>query len=429
MNQEAFVNIAGLVCRLSGNTALDGVTLTIESGALFGLVGPNGAGKTTLLRAMAGAVGPDSGTVLVAGLAPHSTPPPELARVMAVLPQHPAAPAGMTVRETVAWGRNPHLGRLSPSGKRDRLAVSEALLRTRTSRLADRPVDELSGGERHRVMIARALAQSPRILLLDEPTVHLDIGHQVEIMETLKSLASEGMTVVAALHDLNLAAAYCDRLALLSRGRLLACGAPSEVLTPDLIQQAYGTSVSVRVNRATGRPYLVASAPVSPAESGPKVHVVCGGGTGADALAHLARSGYRVSVGVLHVMDADDEAARALGLRVVEEAPFSPIGAGAAAEATRLARGADVVLVAPVPIGPGNLRNLDVAQSALDAGVPVVVVGSTAGGDFAGGAAAERIAGLIAKGARLADDLWAALEAIGVLAPLAGKDRESEEDV
>ncbi len=424
MPQDSLVSIAGLVCRLAGRTALDGVTLSIEPGSLFGLVGPNGAGKTTLLRAVAGAVGPESGTVLVAGFIPHATPPPELARVMAALPQHPSAPGGMTVQEIVAWGRSPHLGRLRPLGEKDREAVDEALARTGTSGLADRMVAQLSGGERHRVMIARALAQSPRILLLDEPTVHLDIGHQVEIMETLRSITRRGTTAVAALHDLNLAAAYCDGLALLSRGRLISQGTPSQVLTPSLIQEAYGTGVAVRMNSATGRPYLVAAAPAVATETGPCVHVICGGGTGADALAHLVRSGYRVSVGVVHVMDADDEAARLLGLRVVEEAPFSPISADAAAEASRLARGADAVLVAPVPIGPGNLRNLDVAEAALDGGVPVVVVGASAGGDFAAGLAGKRILELVAKGACLTEDLGTALAAVARAAPVVAHRQE-----
>jgi iron complex transport system ATP-binding protein len=355
------------------------------------------------------------GTVLVAGLDPRTTPAAELARTMAVLPQRPGAPAGVSVREAVAWGRTPHLGRLSSLGPDDVRAIDDALKQTGTMDLADRPVDALSGGELHRVLIARALAQTPRILLLDEPTVHLDISHQVEVMELLRRLARGGLTVIAALHDLNLAATYCDRMALLAGGRLLATGEPSAVVRPDLILQAYGASVTVRTNPATRRPYLVVSGPPAPRGGGPRVHVICGGGSGSEALARFVELGYRVTVGVVHVMDSDDETARTLGLQVVEEAPFSPVGAEAVASAAVLAGAAQAVLVAPVPFGPGNLGNLEVAAAALAKGVPVVIVDGIADRDFSGGVAAARAAEMVAAGAQTAPDLAAAVASVARL--------------
>lgn len=412
------IEIAGLVCRLGAITALDGVTLTIAPGTLFGLVGPNGSGKTTLLRAVAGAVAPHAGTVLVAGRASHAVPAPQMARLLAILPQHPVVVAGMTVREAVAWGRHPHLGYLSRPGRADLQVVDEALEQTGTLALADRAMETLSGGERQRALLARALAQTPGVLLLDEPTAHLDIGHQVEVMDLLRALARRGLVVVAALHDLTLASAYCDRMALLSRGRLLAAGAPSDVVQPALIRQAYGARVAVRRHPATGRPYLAAAGNAGDDATGPAVHVICGGGSGAEILARCAEAGCRVSVGVVHVMDTDDAVARELGLRVIEEAPFSPVGAAALAEATAAALAADAVLIAPVPIGPGNLRNLDVAEAALAAGVPVVMVEGMAGRDFTGGAATAAAARLVAGGARVVSDLSAALEALARIAPV-----------
>jgi iron complex transport system ATP-binding protein len=418
VDHDARIIVAGLACRLGGIAALRGVSLTIPARTLFGVAGPNGAGKTTLLRALAGAIGPDVGTVLVDGREPSTTSASALARMMAVLPQRPVAPAGLTVREAVAWGRGPHLGRLSRLRAEDLRAVDAALAQTGTLTLATRPVDALSGGERHRVLIARALAQSPRILLLDEPTVHLDISYQMEAMELLRRLAAEGLTIVAALHDLNLAAAYCDRMALLSGGRLLACGEPAEVLRPDLIRQAYGTAVVVRTNPGTGRPYLVISSPPAVSTSGPRVHVICGGGVGTDLLRRCVEAGYRVSVGVVHVMDTDDETARALGLQVIEEAPFSPVGQEAVAAATAAACAAAAVVVAPVPLGPGNLRNLEVAASALAHRVPVIAVGGVASRDFTGGEASARVAGLVEAGALLVPDLQAAFSALARLAPV-----------
>ncbi len=420
MEETIRIEIAGLTCRLSGVAALRDVTLTVPPAALFGVVGPNGAGKTTLLRAIAGAIGPAAGVVLVGGRDPSSTPAPALARMMAILPQHPLAPAGMTVREAVAWGRAPHMGRLARPGERDLEAIDNALTQTGTLPLAGRAVDALSGGERHRVLIARALAQSPRVLLLDEPTVHLDISHQVAIMDLLHAQAARGLTVVAALHDLNLAAAYCDRLALLSAGRVLACGEPADVLNPSLVREAYGAPFAVRINPATGRPYLVVAGAggAGGRAPGPRVHVICGGGSGSPALTRWTEAGYRVSVGVVHVMDTDDETARALGLEVIEEAPFSPVGREAVGAAAAAARAAAVVVVAPMPLGPGNLSNLEVAEAALAAGVPVIMVDGVAARDFTGGLATEAAGRLAARGARTVPDLRAAFEMLTHIAPV-----------
>jgi iron complex transport system ATP-binding protein len=261
MTPRPSIEITDLTCRLGGVVALDGVTLTVNPAEVCGLIGPNGAGKTTLLRAIGGALAPGQGRVTVEGRAPDAISPAELARLVAVLPQRPVSPRGVTVREAVAWGRAPHLGRLARLGAHDLRVVDAVLARVSLTGLADRVLHDLSGGEHHRALIARALAQEPKILLLDEPTVHLDLGHQLEVMTLLRALADEGLTVVAALHDLNLAAMYCDRLALLHRGRLLASGTASEVLRPDLIAGAYGATVRVDVRPHNGRPYVVLDRP------------------------------------------------------------------------------------------------------------------------------------------------------------------------
>ncbi len=240
MGDAPSIDIRDLHCRFDARVALDSVTFSVPPGALVGLVGPNGAGKTTLLRLMAGLIRPGAGQVLVGGRHPHATPAPEMARLVAVLPQHPVLPTGVSVREAVSWGRLPHLGRLRRPGAEDRRVVEQALVRTDTSALADRDTNTLSGGERQRVLIARALAQAPRVLLLDEPTAHLDLSHQVEVMVVLQALAHDGLAVVAALHDLSLAAGYCDRVAVLASGRLLAFGPPAQVITDGLVAAAYG---------------------------------------------------------------------------------------------------------------------------------------------------------------------------------------------
>ena len=249
VDQATSVDIRSLHYRFDTGAALEGVTLSVPRATLVGLVGPNGAGKTTLLRLIAGLIRPGAGQVLVEGRHPHAAPAPEMARLVAVLPQHPVLPTGVSVREAVSWGRLPHLGRFRRPGAEDRRVVEQALARTETSALADRDTNSLSGGERQRILIARALAQAPRVLLLDEPTAHLDISHQVEVMHVLQTLARDGLAIVAALHDLILAAAYCDRVAILASGQLLAFGPPAQVVTDDLVDAAYGAAAGERWRR------------------------------------------------------------------------------------------------------------------------------------------------------------------------------------
>lgn len=253
---QALIVVAGASVRFAAAAALDGVTLEIVRGEFAGVIGPNGAGKTTLLRAMAGTVPPSAGAVLVDGREASMLPPRERARLLAAVPQVEGPPAGFTVEEAVLMGRTPHLRRLGPVSDHDRERAAAAMRRARVEHLAGRFVETLSGGERQRVLIARALAQDARILLLDEPTAHLDIAVQLEIMDLLAELNQGGMTLVAALHDLNLAAMYCRTLVLLDRGRIVAAGSPQQVLTAQLLQQVYGAAVLVRPHPLTGRPHV-----------------------------------------------------------------------------------------------------------------------------------------------------------------------------
>lgn len=240
----------------SARAALDGVTLRIDAGEFAGIIGPNGAGKTTLLRAIGGVMRPAAGRVLVDGRDVATLSPRDRARLVAVVPQVEGPPAGFTVREAVEMGRTPHLRRLGPATAPDRAQVAEAMRRARVDHLAGRLVETLSGGERQRVLIARALTQDARILLLDEPTAHLDIAVQLEIMELLATLHRGGVTLVAALHDLNLAAAFCRTLFLMDRGRLVASGPPEAVLTAATLGSIYGAEVLVRPHPVGGRPHV-----------------------------------------------------------------------------------------------------------------------------------------------------------------------------
>jgi iron complex transport system ATP-binding protein len=242
------IALDSLSVELGGVRVVDSVSGTVEDGEWVALIGPNGAGKTTLLRAVAGLVRP-RGCVRVGGSAVDALGRRELARRVALVPQTPLMPPEMTVAEYVLLGRTPHLGYLAGESRRDREAADRALVRLDLTRFAGRRLGTLSGGERQRAVLARALAQEAPVLLLDEPTSSLDIGRGQQALELVDSLRrEESLTVLSAMHDLTLAAQYADRLLLLDGGRLVAGGAPADVLRPELIAEHYGAEVRVLVN-------------------------------------------------------------------------------------------------------------------------------------------------------------------------------------
>jgi iron complex transport system ATP-binding protein len=237
--------------------AVDRVSFTARAGELVGLVGPNGAGKSTLVRMVAGLATPSSGTVRLAGLDPAAAPRRAVARVAALVPQEPRIAWPFTVRQAVMMGRAPRQGLLALPSRFDRGAVEGALEACDLLHLAERHLDELSGGERRRVFFARALAQEPRVMLLDEPTAFLDLAHQMAAMRMAEVAAQGGLCVVAVLHDLNLAAASCGRLVVLSRGRVVAEGAPDDVLTAERVHEVWGVRVWRGRNGETGAPIVL----------------------------------------------------------------------------------------------------------------------------------------------------------------------------
>jgi iron complex transport system ATP-binding protein len=239
------LELRSVTVELGGRAVVDGVDAVVGEGEWLALIGPNGAGKTTLLRALARLV-PFSGEIAVRGRLVTELARTELARTVAVVPQEPSTPPWMTVAEYVLLGRTPHLGPLAKEGARDRDAAARALSRLDLLPFAERRLGTLSGGEKQRVVVARALAQEAPIVLLDEPTAALDIGHQQQALDLLDGLREEtGLTLVAAMHDLTLAAQYADRMLLLDAGRVVADGLPLEVLTETTIATHYGAAVDV----------------------------------------------------------------------------------------------------------------------------------------------------------------------------------------
>ncbi|MCW1407738.1 ATP-binding cassette domain-containing protein [Rhizobium sp. 1AS11] len=241
-----FLALSAIDYAIGPKSILSGIDLTLERGRIYGLVGPNGSGKSTLLKIVARQVGPKSGAITFDGKPADDWGSRAFARHVAYMPQFTPATDGMTVRELVALGRFPWHGTLGRFTATDRNMVEEAIVRTELEEFADRLVASMSGGERQRAWIAMMLAQDARCLLLDEPTSALDLAHQASVLSLVKELSHErGLTVIIVLHDINLAARYCDAIIALNRGRITAEGTPSEIMQADTLQSIFGVGMGV----------------------------------------------------------------------------------------------------------------------------------------------------------------------------------------
>ncbi len=239
---------------------LKDISFQANLGEMVGLIGPNGCGKSTIIRALSRVISPSAGKILLDGQDITTLPRNALARLLGVVPQMPLLPSIFTAFEIVLMGRNPHLGLFQYERPSDISIALQAMERTKTDVLAGRRVNELSGGEIQCVLVARVLAQETEVVLLDEPTANLDIGRQVEILDLIKNLCLESnLTVLAAIHDLNLAAQYCDRLLLVNDGRIFAEGTPSEVINPANIREVYGAEGCVYNHPANNMPVVLIS--------------------------------------------------------------------------------------------------------------------------------------------------------------------------
>ncbi|KTS09791.1 ABC transporter ATP-binding protein [Microbacterium testaceum] len=240
-----------------GTTVVPELTVAIPPGSFTVIIGPNACGKSTLLRGLSRLLSPAAGTVVLDGRDISSYPAKEVARRLGLLPQSALAPDGITVADLVGRGRYPHQSLLRQWSSADEAAVKEALDATGTADLSARPVDALSGGQRQRVWVAMVLAQQTDLLLLDEPTTYLDVAHQVELMELFAELNARGRTVVAVLHDLNHAARYASHIVAMRDGRIVAEGAPREVITSERVEEVYGLPNVVIDDPVTGGPLVV----------------------------------------------------------------------------------------------------------------------------------------------------------------------------
>ncbi len=422
MTPSVLYRLSAVQVELSGNPVLGPLDLTLQPGSFVGIVGPNGSGKTTLLRTLTGAVRPVQGEILLNERPLDRYHTLDMARQVGVVPQTFTLDFSFTVEEMVAMGRyarsRPLRGHSGPAhdASPDEDPVAAALRATGLTELAGRPVTQLSGGERQRALIAQTLAQDTPTILLDEPLNNLDLNHQLEIMQLLRALHSRGRTIVVVLHDLNMAAQYCDELLLVDHGLLVARGNPTEVLDECLILEVFKTRVSV--HRQGRRPYFtpIWSEPVAPHTCGDRgsVHVLAGGGAAGPIIEELVTRGFAPSVGIVSVFDADCATAQAYGLQVVSAPPFEPCTDEALREFDRLARQADLIVVAPVYFGAGNLAPLRTALQVAKTGTKVLVIDRPPipDRDMSGGEATRLMAQLVAAGAQAVSDLDRLMEMV-----------------
>jgi cobalamin transport system ATP-binding protein len=362
------------------------VTFRLAAGEMVGLLGPNGAGKSTLLRLGAGLLRPQLGAVCLQGENLLRLSRRAVAQRLAVAPQEFAVQFAYTVRQIVELGRLPHHDLLSIPRREDAQAIEAALVAAGVEHLADRVFNDLSGGERQRVLIALTLAQEAPILLLDEPTAHLDIRFQIDVLDLLLRLNAERkLTVLAALHDLNLAARYFPRL-ILFRETIVADGPPAQVLDADLLSQVYETPVRVGILRGEqhlsvlppGQDDPLVWQPERPSAVAAMVHVIAGGGSGELLMRALADAGITFSAGPLNAGDSDHTLAQRLAASCIVEPPYAPVSAEGLAAARMRMLEARTIILCPTPLGPGNIGLIEEALAARRAGRAVMLLEPTA---------------------------------------------------
>ena len=370
------LNVDGIECSYGSRKVIDDVTLSVKPGDFVGILGPNGSGKTTLLKSISRLLKPHKGTILLDKENIYSLESIQVAKKLAVVPQDTSIGFSFNSLDIVLMGRNPHVSRFQMENKNDLAITKRVMLLTNTWQFANRPINELSGGEKQRVIIARALAQEPKLLLLDEPLTHLDIINQLEIMDLVKKLSvDEKIIILAVFHDLNLAARYCNSAVLLKNGKIFSAGTLSEVLTSKNIKKVFNVDAIVQKHLVTNSIFVIPLSPQkTPQYKKCSLHLISGAGTGTRLMKFLADEGYRLTAGVLNVLDTDYETTRILDIPVVAEAPFSPIMEKTRKKNLEMMIKASAVVIASVPFGYGNLQNLKTARKALDKQIPVYII-------------------------------------------------------
>jgi len=387
------LEVRDIQLKIGSSEILSDITFEIGEGEMVALLGPNGSGKTTLLRTIYGILKPEKGVVFLKKTNINRLSVEEIARDVGYLPQEKAI-TQLKVGDVVLLGRTSY--NRKPT-KFDVDVAKKALKDVRLGDFYDRPFSQLSGGEKQKVLLARVFAQETSLFLLDEPTAHLDISSQIEIMDILSKKVVEGKSALVALHDVNMATTFFDRILMTKGGRIVYAGNPN-IITSESIKDVFSADVVVR--RHGGKPFVI---PCSRSSSPPsllnksqdgvtsfnsissinehysrrRIHVICGGGSGKVVISTLKNFGFRISAGVLNTLDSDFELIlEEGGVDIVSEAPFSHISGEAHSHNIEMIKNSDVVVLADVYVGDGNILNLEAALYAANAG-KLVVINST----------------------------------------------------
>jgi iron complex transport system ATP-binding protein len=360
LSSKAVIEAFNIRYAYQSREVLKGVTISLLPQELIGLLGPNGSGKTTLIKVLSKTLEPIAGQVFLDGKSLDELSYREIAKRMGIVPQETMLDFAFTAYEVVMMGRNPYMSRFQGETKEDEEIVKEAMKITNTLEFAERLITELSGGEKQRVILARALAQNPKILLLDEPTSHLDITYQIEILNLIRDLIRKrNIAALAALHDPNLAAQFCDKIILMKEGEIYDFGTPKDVLNSENLKKVFNVDVIVKQHPVYGSIYILplVSHQYRDENKRFRVHLICGGGTGARYIYSLSQQ-FDLSVGVINILDTDAEICQELGIDSILEAPFSPISETNFQKNLEMIDSSSVVVMCPVPFGSGNLANL-----------------------------------------------------------------------
>jgi iron complex transport system ATP-binding protein len=353
--------------KLGSTEILKDITFKLEEGELVALLGPNGSGKSTLLKTIFGVIRPFTGAIYLDGKQTAEMNTREIATLVGYLPQE-GSDVGLRVIDIVLLGRTPYMdGFRKISGENLEIA-RKALKMVGLEGFEQRKFSELSGGEKQKVLLARVFTQETEVLLLDEPTSHLDISSQIEILSILKKKVEKGISALIAIHDINLAVSFCDRILLVKNGKIAYAGEPEAVITPYTIRDVFNAEVEVR--KHGGKLYIIPKVikPVKREKGISHIHVICGGGSGSNLIYLLSSQGYYISVGAVNTLDSDWNAAIEAGAEVIAEVPFSAISKEIHEANLKMIQRSDAVILTNLTIGVGNLPNLEAALIAAKEG-------------------------------------------------------------
>lgn len=368
MLTENVVELKNITIKYEDLKIIDSINLNVKKGEFVSIIGPNGAGKSTILKAITKNVEISNGNIYLKGKDVNSILHKERAQIIGFVPQEYNITFNFSVQDIVSMGRNPYVKRMSKEKDNDKKIVENSLRKTNTLQFRNKSFNNLSGGEKQRVITARALAQEPEILILDEATSNLDMHHQLELLELIYWLNREnGLTVLAVMHDLNLASRFSDRLVLMNKGKIFEEGKPEDVLTEKVLSKVYDMEMIVRDNKLLSFKEIV---PLrvrrAKKEKEISIHVMCGGGTGEYIIEKLYSERYNISCGIISEGDSDLELCKNLNINYVSESPFTEFSETAIKKNREYIKQSDIIILTDVPIGWGNLANIELLEEIND---------------------------------------------------------------